>query len=158
MAKVKNDRLQIIQKIVSSYKIGSQEELLSILKSKGFGITQATLCRDMKSLKIVKSPDAQGNYVYTLPAINYMNQTPPNNSPEQDVLGFVSIEFSGSLGVIKTRPGYAQGIASDIDNRAGHAILATIAGDDTILLIPREGISRQLVIDALSRFIPDIQS
>ena len=64
-----------------------------------------------------------------------------------------NIEFSGNLAVIKTRPGYAMGIASDIDTHAPKEILGTIAGDDTILVIPREGFSRQNIVDALAHFI-----
>jgi transcriptional regulator of arginine metabolism len=64
-------------------------------------------------------------------------------------LGFLSLDFSGNLAVIRTRPGYAMGIASDIDKRSPNAILGTIAGDDTILLIPREGFSRMQIIDTL---------
>ena len=64
-----------------------------------------------------------------------------------------NIEFSGNLAVVKTRPGYAMGIASDIDSHAPSEILATIAGDDTILVIPRNGVSQEKVIAALSHFI-----
>ncbi|MDR1556555.1 MAG: ArgR family transcriptional regulator, partial [Tannerellaceae bacterium] len=64
-----------------------------------------------------------------------------------------SLEFSGNLAVIKTRPGYAMGIASDIDAGAPREILATVAGDDTILVIPREGYSRDKIADAIARFI-----
>ena len=157
MNTTKKDRLIIIQEILSGHKIGSQEELLSMLSQKGFNITQATLSRDIKSLKIIKSPDVSGNYIYTLPERNYA----PYASTRKEVhdlnaIGYVSIEFSGNLGVMKTRPGYAMGIASDIDLRASHVILGTIAGDDTILLIPREGISRETIIEILSTFIPNI--
>ena len=55
--------------------------------------------------------------------------------------------------MIRTRPGYAMGIASDIDNHSRKEILATIAGDDTILVIPRDGMSREEVTEALSHFI-----
>jgi transcriptional regulator of arginine metabolism len=63
------------------------------------------------------------------------------------------LEFSGNLAVIKTRPGYAMGIASDIDASAPQEILATVAGDDTILVIPREGYSRESIAAAITCFI-----
>ena len=59
--------------------------------------------------------------------------------------------------MIKTRPGYAMAIAGEIDRRATRYILGTVAGDDTILLIPRENISREEVIASLSEFIPNIE-
>ena len=95
-----------------------------------------------------KAHDENGNYVYRLPIYR---------SKESALLsvksGKFNIEFSGNLAVIKTRPGYAMGIASDIDTNAPQEILGTIAGDDTILIIPREGFSRESVLDALSRFV-----
>jgi transcriptional regulator of arginine metabolism len=141
---LKKDRLIAIRNIIREQAVESQEELLNILKSKGFEATQATLSRDMKQLKIIKSPDAGGKYVYTLSKEN--NYT---NIPD----GFATIEFSGQLAVIKTRPGYASAIASDIDTKARHEIMGTIAGDDTILIIPREGITRKEIIEVLSNFI-----
>ena len=63
------------------------------------------------------------------------------------------MEFSGQLAVLKTRSGYAGGIAAEIDSRATEAILGTIAGDDTILIIPREGYSRTEITKILSNVI-----
>ena len=154
----RKDRLSAIQEIVAQHALNNQEELLLLLNRKGFSFTQATLSRDMKYLKIIKSPDVNGNYVYILPQRNNYSLTSPEiKESELASRGFISIEFSGNLAVVKTRPGYAMGIASDIDNRATHEILGTIAGDDTILLIPREGISRKEIINALSIFIPNIK-
>lgn len=154
----KNDRLNAIQEIISTHAVESQEELLLVLSSKGFDVTQATLSRDIKMLKIIKSPNAEGRYIYTLPTAGYQSAHPATEQePSLGSIGFTSIEFSGNLCVIKTRPGYAMGIASDIDSRAGGVVLGTIAGDDTILLIPREGVSRKLLTDTLASFIPTIQ-
>lgn len=71
--------------------------------------------------------------------------------------GFISINFSGNLAVIKTRPGYAGGIAYDIDSNEKDTILGTIAGDDTILLVLQEGATQQQVIQTLVPIIPGIQ-
>lgn len=62
----------------------------------------------------------------------------------------LSIEFSGLLAVVKTKPGYASAIAWDIDNKATEEILGTIAGDDTILLVPREGITREDILQMMN--------
>jgi len=150
----KNDRLIAIRNIIREHAVESQEELLNILKSKGFEVTQATLSRDMKQLKIIKSPDVEGNYIYTLSKENnYTNIPGQEKSKEQVLYGLVTIEFSGQLAVMKTRPGYASAIASDIDTKAQHEIMGTIAGDDTILIIPREGITRKEIKNVLSGFI-----
>lgn len=150
----KKFRHKIIKEVLQTNEISSQEMLLNILKDRGFELTQATLSRDVKELKIIKVPTDKGTYTYQLA------EDMPNTQEEiasLSSLGFVSIEFSGLLAVIKTRPGYAMAIASEIDNKATAYILGTVAGDDTILLIPRENISREEVITSLSTFIPNIQ-
>ena len=154
----RNKRLKTIAELVSVYSPCSQEELLKRLHEKGFLITQATLSRDIKQLKIIKSPDDDGNYLYRLPKVNtYSNKNERVKEIRTLIHSFISLEFSNNLGVIKTRPGYAMGIASDIDAKATQTILGTIAGDDTILLIPREGISRKEIIKALAEFIPEMK-
>ena len=85
-----------------------------------------------------------------------VNTRPVNNSLLANT-GFISLEFSRNLAVVRTRPGYASSIAYDIDVNSPHEILGTIAGDDTILIIPREEYSREQVIEALSYFIPNIR-
>jgi transcriptional regulator of arginine metabolism len=142
----KEQRLQIICNIVREEIIRSQDDLLKSLCSKGFNVTQATLSRDMKLLKIIKRHDTNDLYVYTLP------ETAPA-AGETIAPKPLRIEFSGSLAVIKTRPGYAMGIASDIDAHALDEILGTIAGDDTILVIPREDYTREEITAALAPFI-----
>ena len=145
---MKQERLSTISRLIKEGSIGSQEEPQRKLKQEGFPVTQATLSRDIKQLKIVKAHDENGNYVYRLPI--YRSKESALSSVKS---GKFNIEFSGNLAVIKTRPGYAMGIASDIDTNAPQEILGTIAGDDTILIIPREGFSRESVLDALSRFV-----
>ncbi len=149
----KKYRHKIIQEILQSNEVSSQEMLLKILTDRGFDVTQATLSRDIKELKIVKVPTAIGSYAYRLSgAMPDVQEEIPVSS-----FGFVSIEFSGQLAIVKTRPGYAMAIAGEIDGRASQYILGTVAGDDTILLIPRENINKEEVIASLSTFIPNIQ-
>lgn len=147
----KEKRLEIIKKLISEHKINNQAELLEWMKSKGFEATQATLSRDIKLLKIIKTPDEKGDYIYRIPEENiYAKEIiSANTSP--------SIEFSDSLAVMKTSPGYAMGIASDIDQLITRGIMGTIAGDDTILLILRKGFVKSQIIDDLSQIIPSIR-
>ena len=148
----KKERLKTILDLIGKTKLSNQEELLFLLKKKGFDITQATLSRDMKELKIIKSPDADGNYIYT--DSSSKNTIGNNAVNELASNGVISLAFSEKLAVIKTRPGYAMGIASDIDLHVSHVVLGTIAGDDTILLIPKEKFSREEIIKALTLLIP----
>lgn len=144
----KKERLDAICRILQTEVVSNQEELLKELNRSGFSVTQATLSRDIKQLKVIKVQDENGNYAYRLP--DYTTAVQPD---KEMVNTHPNIEFSGNLAVVRTRPGYAMGIASDIDTHAPHEILATIAGDDTILIIPREGIRRERIVQALSHFI-----
>jgi transcriptional regulator of arginine metabolism len=145
---IKEERLAAISHLIETEKIGNQEYLLKRLQAKGFSVTQATLSRDIKQLKIAKVPDGNEDYVYCIPEAGYSPQPQKRQAPQ-----YPEIEFSGNLVVVKTRPGYAMGIASDIDAHAPDEILGTIAGDDTILVIPRDGCSRERIAAAIAQFM-----
>ena len=156
--KVKNSRLEAIRLILSTHEIGSQEELLQELTKEGFQLTQATLSRDLKQLKVAKAASMNGNYVYVLPN-NTMYRRMTEQQSATEMLrsdGIRGIEFSNNLAVIRTRPGYASSVAYDIDNHNFDEILGTIAGDDTILLVLREGCPRTSVLNSLSLILPNI--
>ena len=154
--KSKNSRLDAIKMIISSKEIGSQEELLQELIKEGFQLTQATLSRDLKQLKVAKASSMTGKYVYVLPNSTVYRRLPEKESPVQEMMkytGFVSINFSYNMAVIRTRPGYASSLAYDIDNQELNEIVGTIAGDDTILLVIREGVTHDQVRHALHHII-----
>ena len=157
--KVKNNRLEALRMIISSQQLGSQEELLNALQCEGYKLTQATLSRDLKQLKVAKAASMSGNYVYVLPNETMYKRvsTPQQVREMMQVPGFVSINFSGNMGVIKTRPGYASSIAWNIDNSDIPQILGTIAGDDTIFIVIKQGYSEKEVTDALSEVVPNMK-
>ena len=149
--KIKGQRLDTIKMLLSSNEIGSQDELLKELRKEGFVVTQATLSRDLKQLKVAKAASMNGHYVYVLPNETMYKRvhTPLSATEMMAVPGFQSINFSGNLGVIRTRPGYASSIAYNIDNSEIPEILGTIAGDDTIFIVIREGTDHNAIIDAM---------
>lgn len=152
----KTERLLAIKEIITGRKISSQEELLTILENRGLNYTQATLSRDLKFLKVNKISDPEKGYIYELPD----HYTVPGQEIAESYAaqGFVSIQFANKLGVIKTHPGYASSIASLIDNSSPFEIVGTIAGDDTILIIPHDNVSEKDVINALVLIIPELRS
>ena len=156
--RIKKDRLETLRMIISSREMGSQEELLAALQEEGFKLTQATLSRDLKQLKVAKAASMGGNYVYVLPNVTmYKRVSSPAQVKEMmQVPGFISINFSGNMGVIKTRPGYASSIAYNIDNSDIPYILGTIAGDDTIFIVISEHASESDVVSALSKVGPNM--
>lgn len=157
--KIKKNRLETLRMIISSQELGSQEELLNALQKEGFKLTQATLSRDLKQLKVAKAATMNGNYVYVLPNVTmYKRVSTPHQIKEMmQVPGFLSINFSGNIGVIKTRPGYASSIAYNIDNSEIPQIIGTIAGDDTIFIVIKQGVNEEEVITALSEVVPNLR-
>ena len=114
--KKKANRLDAIKMIISSKDVSSQEELLQALSKEGFELTQATLSRDLKQLKVAKAANMNGKYVYVLPNnIMYKRSNDQSASEMLMTSGFVSLQFSGNIAVIRTRPGYASSMAYDID-------------------------------------------
>ena len=156
--KVKNSRLEALKMLISSMELSSQEEVLKELEKEGFKLTQATLSRDLKQLKVAKAASMNGKYVYVLPNDTmYRRVTTPRKATEMmQRSGYISVNISGQLAIVKTRPGYASALAYDIDNSDSHYILGSIAGDDTIFIALREGASRGQVLEALSYVIPEI--
>ena len=156
--KVKNSRLEALKMLISSMELSSQEEVLRALKTEGFQLTQATLSRDLKQLKVAKAASMNGKYVYILPnETMYKRVTTPRKATEMlQRSGYISVKISGQLAIVKTRPGYASAIAYDIDASDSDLILGTIAGDDTIFVAIREGVTRGQILSVLSYVIPEI--
>ncbi len=159
MIKIKANRLETLKMIISSQELSSQNELLEALAKEGYTLTQATLSRDLKQLKVAKAASMNGKYVYVLPnETMYKRVKNPQSAGEMMLIsGFVSINFAGNMGVIKTRPGYASSIAYNIDNHDMPDVLGTIAGDDTIFIVIKNGATYADVIDELGYVIPDIK-
>lgn len=157
--KNRKKRVEVIVDIINRQCVGSQEELANLLKEAGYNVTQATLSRDLKMLKTTKVPTDRGTYMYMLPDTNIIKdkllatgQTDLNNNNHQS--GFVSLKFSNNIAVIKTRNGYAPGIAYDIDISNVEEIIGTIPGTDTIIAVLAEGVSHERAREVLSRFLP----
>lgn len=143
----KNARLEVIRLIISSREVGCQEEMLQELAKEGYYITQATLSRDLKQLKVAKAASMSGKSFYVLPS-NTMYKRVREHRPVQEMMlmgGVMSINFTGNICVIRTRPGYAGSVAYDIDNASIPEIIGTVAGDDTIIIALQEDSSRDLV-------------
>ena len=156
----RSQRTQMIKKIISEEVISSQDDLQIRLQELGCDVTQATLSRDLKSLQVIKVSDVKSGYIYRLAGNNSVNQQSNSEASRLDFLadGVVGIEFSANLGVIRTVPGYANSVAIMIDKANPIEILGTVAGDDTILLIMREGVGRNDLIQALKNLMPKLES
>lgn len=149
----KSKRLSIIRKIIRSEYISSQEELIKRLEECGVQITQSTLSRDLKYMHVAKVPHKEKGYIYVLP-----------NSSRDDLVispnitdNILDIAFSGNMCVISTKPGYASAISVPIDSKGINEILGTIAGDNTILLILRDGFDMDSLMEQLYMLFPSLR-
>jgi transcriptional regulator of arginine metabolism len=150
----KTKRLLAIEKIIREARITTQEELLKKLKGKGISCTQATLSRNLRQLGVGRIPDGSGGYRYSLPDNGRIFNEPPVKINIVPLIEDI-VEAKGML-IIKTIPGNANNTALFIDNAGRYEIAGTIAGDDTILLIPRDGISSHQLHSCLEIILPGL--
>ncbi len=150
----KLNRILEIEKIIAEENISSQELLLKRLKKKGIKCTQATLSRNLRQMGVSRIPDGSGNYRYALNSVITLNQISDTKLNIVPVIRDI-VEAQGLM-VIRTIPGNANATAYHIDNSGRYEIAGTIAGDDTILLIPRDGITLKQVHDCLEIILPGL--
>ena len=148
-------RLALIVKILLNNSIGSQEELMAILEDHDCSVTQATLSRDLKTLRTSKVSTELGGYQYVIAANGTAADevaTQAMNSVRQ--ASILSVAFSGRQVVIKTRNGYAGGVAYDIDELSSPIILGTIAGADTVFVAVSDEATKADIYKILLEIIP----
>lgn len=145
--KTKTDRLEIIREIIIKNKISRQEDLLLLLINRGFDLTQATLSRDLRELKVGKIHDVHFGSIYFV----------PTEESEHPLRGVLSLEFSNNLAVVKTEAGFANSVAVRIDNTAIGEVIGTIAGNDTILIIFKEDTPKEKYMEILSKHFPELE-
>jgi transcriptional regulator of arginine metabolism len=130
----KRERQEAILGLIKTHTVSSQENLRELLAALGTGVTQATLSRDLRDMRLVKVPSADGSSFYTFP--EEWESTPPLEALLPTL--FHSAEGTGNLLVVRTMTGGAQAVAGAIDWEEWPEVLGTIAGDDTILIVVRD--------------------
>lgn len=148
MTAAKRERQNAILELIATRDVGSQEELRQLLHRRGWDVTQSTLSRDMRDLRIARVPTDSG-VRYT---VGETSAEDGSRAPLASVLPqlFLRLDSTGVLIVLKTVVGAAQTVASAIDTEASPDILGTIAGDDTILMICRTEAARERVARRLA--------
>jgi transcriptional regulator of arginine metabolism len=153
--KERTTRLKSIKKLIKNNRIKSQDELLGLLTKEGYEVTQATLSRDLKLLKVGKVSDGHAGYVYTLPGDEERSEN--ESLFVQDFMrGYVSIEWNSSTVVIKTFSGQADSVANALDSLNMDEILGTVAGDNCIFASLRQGVTGEQFMKALEKHIPNL--
>ena len=132
---MKSERQNRILELVAKFEIETQEEMMERLRSEGYMVTQATVSRDLKELKLSKALTARGNYRYCINPGRVSGGNTKLNSVMVDSI--TTVDYSMNNVVIKTYPGMAQAVASAVDSLNMHDILGCVAGDDAIILVTR---------------------
>lgn len=153
-------RLQAILEIVTNNCIGSQDELSRLLAARGFLVTQATLSRDLKALRTTKVATDFGDYRYIVSQpsevpVDEIWETVPSTAQSGTHYAVLSIALSGNILVIKTRTGYASGLAYDIDQLDSPYLLGTISGADTVLAVVNDRYTREELFEYFGDFFPE---
>ena len=136
-------RRQRIRELIATYAIDSQGDLVGLLAADGIDVTQATVSRDLDAMGVGKQRGADGRVAYALPETGSLAQV-----LRQFVM---AIDASGNLAVVRTPPGAASAVASAIDGHGIPGALATVQGDDTLLVVAEEGGSGRALADHLLR-------
>jgi transcriptional regulator of arginine metabolism len=161
-------RLNAVRNLIMNEKIKSQDTLLEYLQKEGFAVTQATLSRDLRALKVDRISDGAGSYIYTLgeelaAGTAGLGSTPAPHETEDtyahDFLrGCISIEWSGNIVVVKTHSGHSDPVALALDSFGFEEILGTIAGNDnTVAVFLREGCSGEDFMKRIKETVPELK-
>ena len=132
---MKKNRHDAILSLIEKENIGTQEELMLKLNSMGYKVTQATVSRDIKYLKLVKTPLSGGQYKYS-----YVSHENDDNSDKYYSIlshSVTSVDYAGNMAVVKCYSGMAQAACASVDNLLSDQIVGTLGGDDTIFVLCR---------------------
>lgn len=148
---MKYNRHAKILDIIENFEIETQDDLAERLRQSGMDVTQATISRDIKELRLVKVLSTDGRYRYSA-----MNSDAGNMNDRLLVIikeAYVSCDYANNILVIKTLPGMAQAVAATIDSLGWNDIVGTIAGDDTIMVVCRAEKIAEDLMDKLTRMV-----
>lgn len=147
---MKSSRHSKILEIISEHPIETQDELLSRLKTEGYKVTQATISRDIKDLRLVKTLGSDGKYRYT--GAQASSSEIRSNFDQLFLSSVVSMDLAQNIVVIKTLSGMANAVCAALDSTGNSAIVGTIAGDDTIFVACRTDEHARSLVSTLKQF------
>ena len=150
---MKVERHSKIVELIGKYEIGTQEELAQMLNEAGFNVTQATVSRDIRELKLTKVQAENGRQRYVV------LEAPRGTSAIKYIRilkdGFVSMDMAQNILVIKTVSGMATAVAAALDAIQMHEIVGCIAGDDTIMCAVRSVDDTIILMEKLKKMVED---
>lgn len=139
-----------ILELIRNNSIETQSDLLNMLRKEGFNVTQATVSRDIKEMRLIKVLDSSGTYKYAYDTVG--NNEEMSNS-YLFATAVISIEYAHNLVVIKTGAGMAQAVCAALDSIHRPGVIGSIAGDDTIFVATRTDSSSAALVADLKKLI-----
>ena len=133
---IKDKRHRKIIEIISEYSVETQDELMNLLSQNGYDVTQATISRDIRDLKLVKISTEGHTYKYALTAHDDMHISGKYRNIIKETV--TRVDYTGNIAVLKTYAGMAQATAAAVDGMRWNEIVGSIAGDDTIFVLMRD--------------------
>ncbi len=148
---MKNERQARILEIVANCEVQTQEAITEQLRSEGFKVTQATVSRDLRDLKLTKQTLPSGGYRYIMnKGHEHVGMIKLNHTMLESITG---VAYAMNNVVIKTFPGLAQAVASSVDALDIDSILGCVAGDDTIIVVTYDELSSAELCEKLKELI-----
>ncbi len=148
---MKKNRLDKIMEIITTFEVETQDELIEHLKAAGYPVTQATVSRDMRDLKLAKVMTGRGSYRYILPKEESDARSLHISHALAETI--TRVEVAQNLIVLHTYAGMAQAVALEVDHLSHPGLLGCVAGDDTILIVAREHSSATVLADQIQELI-----
>ena len=151
---MKKNRQEKLLELIARYEIDTQDELIALLREHGYDVTQATVSRDIRELKIAKMTTGKGTYRYVLP--KHQPETSSGMRFSSALIdSIINVDHAGNLVVLKTYAGLAQAVAVGIDGMNLQTVLGCVAGDDTIMIVARDEDCASDIDDHIRRLMRD---
>ncbi|HEY9053949.1 MAG TPA: ArgR family transcriptional regulator [Rectinemataceae bacterium] len=149
------ERLKVVKSLIKAHRIDSQDGLLQLLSEAGYSVTQATLSRDLKYLKVGKVADGQTGYYYTVPSDEERKES-ERHFIQDFMRGYVSVDWNDSIFVVRTFSGHSDSVALAIDNMGLDEVLGTVSGRDNVVFIAlKKGAKGEDLVKSLKEKIPE---
>ena len=148
---MKSERQERILELISKYEIETQEDMIRRLQEEGYRVTQATVSRDLRELKLTKTLTSRGTYRYAVASGRSLAGNVKLNHAMVDSI--TNVDYSLNLVVIKTFPGMAQAVAAAVDALSMQSILGCVAGDDTILVVTPDSDAAEAISARLKKYL-----
>ena len=148
---MKSKRQERILDLIQKHEIETQDDMMNRLRDEGFSVTQATVSRDLKELKLTKTLTSRGTYRYSQPTRHHITTNAKLSRAMVDSI--THVDYSLHTVVLKTYPGMAQPVASCVDAIGHDEVLGCVGGDDTVLVVIRDAQKSEEMCDKIRQML-----